>query len=234
MRRIRGTYTFYLHTFKNPVEFSICLDKDTLLELQSSGHFLEFALTSDTQQDDVFWSWIRSSADGLGFMLDFPIYSSYSTAFEEVTQPPIGGAADLQIDFDLVVHTMKYDQAGGHHVDAEIPKRMSFLTSEIEDFICKLSSSDLLNDAVGYYLKSIEEPEIFLVSLYKAYELIKDTGAVSKTAAKKFTHLANDPSVYGSRHASEQATGFRSLSPNEWWGCQELLRNGIFRLAHSL
>jgi hypothetical protein len=234
MRRIRGIYTFYLHTFKKPVKFSIRPDKDTLLEIQSSGRFLEFALTSDTQQDDVFWSWISISADGLGFMLDFPIYSSYSTAFEEVTQLPPDSTIDAQIDFDLVVHTMKYDQTVGHYVDAEIPKNVDFSTSEIRNFITKLRSSLLLNTAVGYYLKSIEEPEFLLVSLYKAHELIRNTGVVSNTAANKFTRLANDTGVYGSRHTSKQALGVRSLSPDERKYCQELIRNGIFRLARSL
>ncbi len=111
---------------------------------------------------------------------------------------------------------------------------MSFLRSEVEDFINKLSFSELLAGAVDHYLKSIEEPEFFLASLYNAYELIKDTGAISKTAAKKLTRLANDPSVRGSRHASEKVSNFRSLTLDERRYCQEFIRKGILQLARSL
>jgi len=234
MRRIRGNYSFYLHTLKNPVEFCIRLDKETILEIQSRGHFLEFALTSNTQQDDAFWSWILLVEDGLAFMLDFPIYSSWTNTFEEAPQPPLNGVADTQIDFDLIMHTMQYDQTVGHYVDREIPKKIVYSTSEIENFISRLDSSDLLNRAVSYYLKAVQELESFLVSLYKAYELIEHTGAISKTAAKKFTRLANDPSVRGSRHTSSKTSESNSLSPDEWNYCQGLIRNGIFRLSHIL
>ena len=234
MRRILGTYTFYLHTFKNSVGFSIRPYKDTLLEIKSRSHLLEFVLTSGAQQDAVFWSSIRAGADGLGFMLNFPIYSTYSATFEDVIQPLPDRGTDSIIDFDLVVHAMMYDQTAGHIVEADIPKSISFSSCEIEDFVIKLHSNKLLNGAVYYYLKSIEEPEFFLVSLYKAYELIKDTDAVSKTAAKKLTRLANDSSVSGSRHASKGAAKIRLMSPDESEYCQNLIRSGIFKYSHNL
>lgn len=234
MRRIRGTYTFYLHTFKNPNRFSVYLEGDTLLEIQFCGRFFEFALTSGTQQNDVFWAWINVSADSLGFLLDFPIYSSYSTTFEEITQPHPDSTTDAQIDFDFVEHTMEYNQTAGHYINVELSKKLVFSTSEIRNFIAKVRANKLLDGAIGYYLKSIEEPEFFLASLYNAYELIKNTGVVSKTKANKFTRLANDINVIGSRHTSKQASKLRSLSPDEREYCRELIRIGILQLAHNI
>jgi hypothetical protein len=179
-------------------------------------------------------SWINDIAYGLGFLLNFPIYSTYSTAFEEITELPSVITIDTQVDFDIIEHTLEYSQADDQYVDAEISQKLVLSTSEIRDFIAKVRTNELLNGAIGYYIKSIEEPEFFLVLLYKAYELIKNTGAVSKTDAKKFTRLANDINVFGSRHTSKRASTLRLPSHDEWTYCQELVRNGIFRLTHSL
>lgn len=204
------------------------------MEIQFCGRFFEFALTSSTQQNGVFWAWINASADSLGFLLDFPIYSSYSITFEEITKPLPDSATDAQIDFDFIENTMEYNQATGYYINVEISKKLVFSTSEIRNFIAKVRANKLLNGAIGYYLKSIEEPEFFLPSLYNAYELIKSTGVVSKTRAKKFTLLANDINVIGSRHTSKQASKLHSISPDERKYCRELIRTGILQLAHNI
>lgn len=195
---------------------------------------MEFKLTSNEQHDDIFYSWINGSADGLGFLLDFPIYASYSTTFEEITQHALSINKDSQIDFDFIAHTMEYSQVAGHYVDVDTPKKISFSTIQIKNFVNKLRDNKLLSGATGYYLKSIEEPEFFLASLYKAYELIKNTGSVSKSDAKKFTRLANDDKIINSRHTSKQASEIHSLSKEERNYCKEFIRNGIFKLAGNL
>ena len=100
--------------------------------------------------------------------------------------------------------------------------------------VSKLRDGKLISEAVSYYQKSTEEPEFFLASLYKSYELIKNTGSFSKQDAKKFTRLANDVSVINSRHTSKEASDIRFLSRDEQNYCKEFIRNGIIKLAGGI
>jgi hypothetical protein len=235
MRRIKGSYyTNSLNSFKNSDGFFVCLERNTLLEVQIRDNHLEFALSSDAQTIDVFRYWINIFADGLGFLLGFPIQSIYLPTLEEITVLPSRDTIDTQVVFNIIENTFEYSQAASHYVEAEIPKKIVLSTSEIKNFIAKIRTNESLKEAIGYYLKGLDEPEFFLVLFYKAYELIKNTGSTSKTEAKKFTRLANDVNVFGSRHTSKQASELRLPYHDEWIFCQEFIRKGIFRFAHNL
>lgn len=193
-----------------------------------------FKFTSNEEDEKIFYSWIHDSADGLGFLFDFPVYASYTTAPEEISQYPSSVSGDSKIDFNFIEHTLEYSEVAGHYVDIDNSKPVSFSPLQIINIISKLRDNKLISGAISHYLKSIEEPEFFLTSLYKSYELIRNTGSFSKQDATKFARLANDVSVINSRHTSKKPSDIRYLSKDERNYCKELIRNGIIKLAGGI
>ena len=124
MRRVSGSFTFYLHTLKNFSGSSIWLENN-FLEIESFGNQMGFKFSSSEENEKVFYSWIHDSADGLGFLFDFPVYASYSTAFEEVAQYPISVNADTKIDFNFIEHALEYSEIAGNYIDVDKPKEIS-------------------------------------------------------------------------------------------------------------
>ena len=232
MNKLRGIYNFYSNTVNSPENFSIVFLTDTFIEIINCKKYFEFCLVSETDDIKRFRELVGLFSDGLGFLLDFPMFFSHNNALDAIDKKyRFCDRGDEVIDFEIVFHTMEFDYKAGHYIEIESPRTISYDFQDIEYFVSKLDSSDLLSTIVGHYLKSIDEPELFLILWYKAYELIKDTGAITKDEAKKYTRNANDCEIIHSRHHKQLSENSRPLTLKERNDCKEFLRNGIFRLS---
>ena len=233
IKQICGTFDFYNYTFRSPDGFILLLSEDTVLDVSNCTNHFDFSLKSTSvEKDQVFYGLIHTCAKGIGFLLDVPIFASYSMGFTETVSLYDKDNLRDRFIFERIDSVLRFDQTLGNYRQIETePQMFKFRRVDFEQFISQLKSNGTLESAVNYYLNAIDEPGSFLVSLYKAYEILKNKNAISKTDAKKFTHLANDPAILIGRHASSEAGNFRLLTSDEDKLCHDVIRYGIICYA---
>lgn len=189
IKQICGTFHFYDCTFKAPAGFILLLSEDTVLDVSNCTNHFGFCLKSTSvEKDREFYGLIHMCAKGIGFLLDVPIFSSYSTDFKEALCLYDKDNLEHEFVFERIESVLRFDQTLGHYRQIESePQMFKFRRVEFEQFIVQLKSNDTLESAVGYYLNAIDEPGLFLVSLYKAYEILKNTDAILKPTATVFS-----------------------------------------------
>lgn len=206
-----------------------------MLELSHSGNRLEFSLGVNQELHINMNKVLNAYLDGIGFLLDIPFYSTTSKselmADFEISQ----GQPNALISFEYIILKDEYDKARGYYGSKEITKAKAINRLEIEEFISRLFTNERLGDAVYHYLKAVEEPESFLVSLYRAYERIREFKVFSKKQASDFGKLANHEPIWGSRHSGEeQHAEVRYLTKEEREFCLETIKAGIIKYSGSI
>lgn len=235
MYQIYGHFSFYLHTFKEPNNWTLTLPKNVVLDVMNHGNYFEFYLTWKTSTPTEIEEIIASSSSGMGMLLDLPMHYGYSLPPQECTKPVSQQEhADREIRFKYSIRSLQFDQALKHYTEVEIPVEKQIAKLEIENLINRTYSNVTLAEAIDNYLEALEEPEFFLPLLYKAYEKIRHSGSFRKGYFKKFSHLANNPNVLGSRHTSASITSLRGLTSTESDLCKETIRKGIMDYAKNI
>lgn len=235
MYQIHGHFSFSFHTFKEPDNWTLALPKSVVLDVMNHGNYFEFYLTWETATPKEIEEIIASSSSGMGILLDLPMHYGYSLAPQECSQPVSQEEhGDGEIRFKYSIRSLQFDQALKHYKEVQIPVEKQIAKLEIENLINSTYSNVTLAGAIDNYLEALEEPEAFLPLLYKAYERIRHSRSFRKGYFKKFTHLANDPNVLGSRHASSSITSVRGLTSTESDLCKETIRKGILHYAKSI
>jgi hypothetical protein len=233
MNIIKGFCTFgVVISWVRPSSLMLRIQNDSVVELSNSGRQLPFVLNTKFSSSVDIQKILNACFDGLGFMLDVPIYWSYpmSSDFEALSDQK-----DTEISFEYTILTLEYDSNEGYYVDKTITVNKTIQHIEMEKFIAKMLSDRRLDEAVFHYLKAIEEPELFLVSLYRAFERIRYVGVIPNKQAHKFGELTNDTPVVGSRHSKDkQNFNVRYLTQEERSFCLETIKTGIIKYADYL
>lgn len=202
MNEIKGSCTFgIVISWVRPSSLMLHTQSDSVVELSNFGRQLRFVLKSDFSSDADVRKTLNACFDGLGFLLDVPIFYSYpiSELDFEISQEQ----RNTPIAFEYTIHTLEHDPNEGYYVDKAITVNRTIQHVEIEKLIVRMLSNRRLDEAVFHYLKAIEEPELFLVSLYRAFERIRYLGVIPHKQAHRFGGLTNDAPVIGSRHSKD-------------------------------
>ena len=234
IRQICGHFSFHDYVFKSPDRFTLLLSEGTIIDVINRYNHFDFSLRSTSRKKDTkLHELIHLSATGIGFLLDSPTFASFPTKPTEALCLYEKDDLTDEIVFELVEYDIRFDQTSGKSIFVETgkPRILKLRRIEFEQFINKLISNDILESAVEYYLNAMDQPYLYLVSLYKVHEILKNRDVISKTAAKKFTRIANDPNILIARHASSESGNFRRLTFNEDKLCHDIIRSGIICYA---
>jgi hypothetical protein len=236
IKQLCGTITFHEFAFRSPKTILVLLSEDTVFELTKSNYdYYNFYLKSKVLDDkSEYTKWLSISTLGLGFLLDTPIFESYSMELVETTYLYSSENLKDGIEFECVEGVLKPIPGEKPNFVWAHRQTLKFKRIEIEQFIKKLFSSEILRTAATYYLEALDEPTLFLVSLYKAYEVLKDVYNLPRSQIRKFTRFANDPSLYLSRHASGKTQSFRSFSNDEEKFCQDTVKSVIIQYSKNI
>ncbi len=173
--------------------------------------------------------------DAIGFLLDIPIYWTMSKSEYIAESKIIRKSENTSVLFRYIISEYEYDSTKGHYAGKELIKEAKINLRNIQEFILKVLTEDRLDDAIYHYQKAIEEPESFLVSLYRAYEILRRFDVFPKKQANDFRRLANHEPVWGSRHSTEeQNIGLRYLTSEEKKFCLETIKTGIVKFSDTI
>jgi hypothetical protein len=218
------------YTIQSPKYFSLSLTNARMDFINNEQLNFEFYLQSNADDKNVCENIIMSCEQALGFSFDRPVSTSWSLSSQiHNNQMPLDHHFEENISFNLVHNTI--DAKTFQQI--KVSYKFEIIRSELEDLVLLLSQDRILSEAIFYYLKAIDEPDQYLVLLYKAYETFKHTKIIPKKQADRFRLIANDPDVIFSRHAKPSAK-LHGITLEEDNFCRQTIRNGILNYSKSL
>jgi hypothetical protein len=234
IKQLCGSFTFHGGELTSPDVLVLLLTEGTVLELVKNIHHYDFILKSETLKSECDYNTlIDICAISIGFLINLPTFESYANSLSETACLYNPENLKETILFECIESELKRVEGQGLKF-METRRILNLRRTYIEQFINQLNSNEILVSAILYYLEAIDEPGLYLVSLYKAYEVLKDRHAFSNTAAKKFTRLANTTSSPMARHAPETKRGIvKSFSQADFKFCGDFIKAGITHYAES-
>ena len=225
-----GHYFLISYTIQSPHYFSLSGANFRMDFINREQLNFEFYLQSNIDDKSECENIIMSCEQALGFSFDRPISSSWSLSSQiHTNELLLNNHPEKNISFNLTHTTIDIKTLQ----QIKVPYQFNIARSELENLILLLSQDKVLSETIFYYLKAIDEPDQYLVLLYKAYELIRPTNVFTKKEASRFGQIANDKEVIFSRHVKPSSNS-RGLTQEEDDYCRRTIRNGIVKYAISL